>query len=411
LTDRSADTAHTASPAGAFIVHRIVIEPLDDRQLERRFRRAPEQSPRMIPLKSVRRPALALLTSLLLAACGGSDDTSPAPSGAPSGMAPEPPTASPPPATPAAGAPSPMALPPPVLSFTDTGISVTDGLTSNGRWSVTSPLDGLGWEYSLDMGRTWIRGDGDSFEVTGEGPQTIWARTFDVNGNTSEIVMTSCTLDTVAPAAPQVSPLAGTMLTAIRIDGLEAMATWEYSVDEQQTWVPGPGDALTFAGNVIRRVWSRQVDAAGNRSPAVATVLDAPETPGWFEASGASLDPTALPNWEGTLLLHGEVWRPDTDFVRFEVPAGQQLRALRLVHYRSPDEIAFYALQRGPVFDAGTDVQRMVAWKHLGPPDRLVNLLAAVEPAARGPGFFVLWVNQTGDERTEYAIEIELGPP
>ena len=304
-----------------------------------------------------------------------------------------------------------MVLPPPVLRFNDTGISVTDGLTSNGRWSVSSPLDGLGWEYSLDMGRTWIRGEGDSFEVTGDGPKTIWARTFDVNGNTSEIVMTSCTLDTLAPEAPEVSPLAGATLQSIRIAGLEAMARWEYSLDAQQTWISGRGDSLAFAGNAIRQVWTRQVDAAGNPSAAIATTLDAPGSPGLFEASGAPLDPTALPGWQGTLLLHGEVWRPDTDFVRFEVPGGQQLRALRLVHYRSPDEVAFYALQRGPVFDAGTDVQRMISWKHLGPPDLRVNLLETVEPAARGPGLFVLWVNQTGDERTEYAIEIEIGPP
>jgi hypothetical protein len=121
--------------------------------------------------------------------------------------------------------------------------------------------------------------------------------------------------------------------------------------------------------------------------------------------------PTALPRWSGTLVLHGEVSRPDTDFVRFEVPAGQRLRALRLVHYASADPIAFYALQRGPVFDAGTDVQRMIAWKHLGPGDRAINLLDAVDAASLGPGFLVLWVNQTGTDLTRYAIEIEIGAP
>ena len=87
------------------------------------------------------------------------------------------------------------------------------------------------------------------------------------------------------------------------------------------------------------------------------------------------------------------------------------LRALRLVHYASPDLVAFYALQRGPVFDAGTDVQRMIAWKHLGPSDRSVNLLEAVDAQALGAGFFVLWVNQTGIDLTKYAIEIEIGVP
>jgi hypothetical protein len=93
------------------------------------------------------------------------------------------------------------------------------------------------------------------------------------------------------------------------------------------------------------------------------------------------------------------------------VPEGQRLRALRLVHYASPDLVAFYALQRGPVFDAGTDVQRMIAWKHLGPGDRSVNLLETVDARALGAGLFVLWVNQTGTDLTKYAIEIEIGAP
>jgi len=305
----------------------------------------------------------------------------------------------------------PVVLPPPVLSFNDTGVSVSDGITFNGKWSVAALLDGLGWEYSLDMGRTWIRGEGEGFEVAGDGRKTIWVRSFDQQGNTSEIVMTSCTLDTTAPAAPQVAVAEGASLPTVSVAGLEAMASWEYSVDEQATWNPGRGTTLAFAGNAVRRVWTRQRDAAGNPSPAVATMLDHPASSGWVEVSGMAMMPTALPRWSGTLVLHGEVSRPDTDFVRFEVPAGQRLRALRLVHYASPDPIAFYALQRGPVFDAGTDVQRMIAWKHLGPDDRAINLLDAVDAASLGPGFLVLWVNQTGTDLTRYAIEIEIGAP
>ena len=354
---------------------------------------------------------LGLLLGLpLLASCGGggAPGTPGDGAGGATGADADARAAAPPAPAPARPA---VRIPPPALSFDDTGVSVTDGLTANGRWWVGDLPDGLGWEYSLDMGRSWIRGAGDGFEVTGDGSKTIWVRAFDAQGNTSEIVMTSCTLDTTAPAAPQVGALAGAPLPAIRVDGLEPGAGWEYSVDEQRSWIPARDAAIAFAGNAIRRVWSRQADAAGNRSPAVVTVLDEPASPGWIEASGAALEPTALPRWEGTLMLHGEVWRTDTDFVRVEVPAGRRLRALRLVHYASPDPIAFYALQRGPVFDAGTDVQRMIAWKHLGPADRLANLLEAVDPGALGAGAYVLWINQTGGDRTEYAIEVEIGTP
>ena len=365
-----------------------------------------------MPVRSASRPRLAFLLAglLLLASCGGSGDAGDAVGAATTSGAGAGPGTNPD-VSPAAPARPAVRLPPPALSFDDTGISVSDGLTANGKWWVGALPDGLGWEYSLDMGRTWTRGDGGGFEVSGDGSKTIWVRSFDAQGNTSEIVMTSCTLDTTAPAAPQVGTLAGATLPAIRIEGLEPGATWEYSVDGQRSWIPGRGSTLAFAGNAIRQVWSRQADGAGNRSPAVVTMLDEPASPGWIEASGAPLEPTGLPPWEGTLLLHGEVWRPDTDFVRLDVPVGQRLRALRLVHYASPDPIAFYALQRGPVFDAGTDVQRMIAWKHLGPADRLTNLLDAVDAGARGPGAFVLWINQTGGDRTEYAIEVEVGPP
>ena len=366
-----------------------------------------------------RRWPTAVLGMLLLGACGAGGTGNPAPAvdqpaagSASSAVDAAPPgTATPGGAAGSTASSTPRVLPPPVLSFTDTGISVSDGLTSNGKWRVAALLDGLGWEYSLDMGRTWIRGEGDGFEVTGDGRRTLWVRSFDPQGNTSEIVVVSCTLDTVAPAAPQVVALAGAALPTIVVDGLEPMATWEYSVDDQRNWVRGAGASLTPAGNGVRRIWWRQVDAAGNPSMASSTRLDEPASPGWFEPSAEALAPTALPAWEATLLLHGEISRPDMDFVSFEVPPGRRLRSLRLVHYESVDPIAFYALQRGPAFDAGTNVQRMLSWKHLGPSDRFVELLAAVPADERGPGIYTLWMNQTGVDRTAYAIEIGIGPP
>lgn len=308
------------------------------------------------------------------------------------------------------GSSAPVALPKPVLSFNDTGVSVSDGLTFNGKWSVTELFAGLGWEWSLDQGRTWIRGEGDSFLVAGDGPKMIWVRTFDGLGNFSEIVMVSCTLDTTMPMQPQVSVIEGA-LPAIQISGLEPMAGWEYSVDEQRTWIRGSGLSLPVAGNYLPRIWTRQVDAAGNASPAIATLLETPATAtatGWIEASGNPLEPTVLPQWEGTLLLHGVVIRGDADFVRFDVPQGYLLRSMRLVAYDSIDTVAFYALQKSPVFDAGTDISRMVSWKHLGPPDLLAELLGSVAVAERGAGPYTLWIQQTGADRTAYAIDITI---
>jgi len=362
------------------------------------------------PSCALTRFSAALLCLVIVAACGGGGGGS-VDSAAPSGpMAAEPALISPgtsssPMPT---SAPAPVVLPKPVLSFDDTGVSVSDGLTFNGKWSVSSLFGGLGWEWSVDQGRTWIRGEGDSFVVAGDGAKLIWVRTFDGLGNFSEIVMVSCTLDTTMPMQPQVSVIAAGLPT-IQIQGLEPMAGWEYSVDEQRTWIRGTGMSLSLAGNHVRKIWSRQIDAAGNASPAVATMLDGPDTAnGRVEASNDPMAPTALPRWESTLLLHGEVTRGDADFVRFDVPQGYQLRSMRLVYYDSPDPIAFYALQKAPVFDAGTNVQRMLSWKHLGPPDLLVELLSGVAPTARNAGAYTLWVQQTGVDRTAYAIEIKI---
>jgi hypothetical protein len=91
----------------------------------------------------------------------------------------------------------------PVLSFNDTGLNVTDGITSNGKWGVES--QGIDWEFSLDQGITWARGSGGSFEVKGDGAKMIWVRARDSAGNTSEIVRVNCVLDTTPPAAVAIS--------------------------------------------------------------------------------------------------------------------------------------------------------------------------------------------------------------
>jgi hypothetical protein len=148
---------------------------------------------------------------------------------------------------------SAVTLKAPQLSFTDTGLSVTDGVTRNGLWSVTS--DDLAWEYSLDQGRSWIKGVGGSFEVQGDGPKMIWVRARDDAGNTSEIVMVTCVLDTTPPAPVAVAPDSLDATRTLRITGLEPDARWEYSLDEQGPWLQGTGPALGVLGNALGRLW------------------------------------------------------------------------------------------------------------------------------------------------------------
>ena len=292
----------------------------------------------------------------------------------------------------------------PVLSFTDTGLSVTDGTTRIGAWRVNSPES---WEFSFDRGATWIRGQGDNFNVEGDGAKTIWVRAFDNMGNTSEIEMVSCVLDTMPPAAVQAAVVTQDQTRLVKVSGVENQGQWEYSLDDTRTWLTGTGDSLALMGNALTVVWLRQVDLAGNRSPLERVNLFEPDSPTWHEASVNPLQPSVLSLQQSkTAVIHGSVVAGDLDFIRWDIPVGQRLQSLRLVHYVSPDPIAFYALQRAAVFDAGYDVKRMLVYGHMGPKDLNRNVLQDVDANQLSAGPMTLWFQQTGSQATVYAIEL-----
>lgn len=299
-------------------------------------------------------------------------------------------------------------LPKPVLSFTDTGLSVTDGVTRVGAWQVSS-LEG--WEYSFDMGNNWVRGQGDYFDVVGDGAKTIWVRARDDMGNTSEIVMISCVLDTTPPTAIRTDVQLQSQTRLVNVAGVEFEGRWEYSVDDQRSWFPGSGDRLAVMGNALPAIWLRQVDLAGNPSASNRVDLFDPESPTWHEASSHPDQPSFLPlNGARTVILHGSVLQGDADYIRWDTPAGQRLQSIRLIRYASADPIAFFALQRSPVFDAGFDVSRMLTYGHIGPQDLARNVLQAIAPIQLGPGAVTLWFQQTGPQVTDYAIELTFEP-
>lgn len=306
--------------------------------------------------------------------------------------------------SPVAGA---VILKTPVLSFNDTGLNVTDGVTSNGLWAVESA--GIDWEFSLDQGVTWMWGSGTSFEVKGDGAKMIWVRARDDAGNTSEIVRVNCVLDTTPPAAVAISGQAEGVTNTFKLSGIEPGARWEYSLDEQRSWSAGKGSALGALGNHLGRVWLRQVDMAGNVSAAQGFDLQSPAVLS-HEASGDPLQPSVLTPGLQTYLIHGVVVRGDADYVSWDIPKGQQLVSVKLVQYVSEDAIAFYALQPNKVFDAGVNVSRMLVYGHMGPSDLGRNVLANVPKSLLGEGSMTLWFQQTGPLPTRYAMEVMLSP-
>lgn len=338
----------------------------------------------------------------LLTACGGSGEAS-------DPVVPATPSVPVTPITPPPATGGTVSLKPPQLAFTDTGLSVTDGVTRNGLWSVAN--DGFGWEYSLDQGRTWLQGVGGWFEVKGDGPKMIWVRSKDDAGNTSEIVIVTCVLDTMPPQAPSVSPQTDGITRSLQINGLETGGRWEYSLDEQRTWLLGTGSSIGVLGNGLNTLWLRQVDTAGNASAPQTIELEMPANDAWHEASGNPMQPSVLMlTGNRTTLIHGSVVRGDADYIRWDIPQGQRLTSLRLVHYVSDDNIAFYAIQRASVFDAGVDVNRMLVYGHMGPADLARNVVSALPTDRLGAGPMTLWFQQTGPLPTRYAIEVTVQP-
>jgi hypothetical protein len=308
-----------------------------------------------------------------------------------------------PPPKPKAGA---VKLPAPVLSFNDTGLSVSDGITRNGLWDVDSA--DIDWEFSFDQGQTWTRGQGNTFEVKDDGAKMIWVRARDDAGNTSEIVRVRCVLDTLAPLALSVTPQLDGLTNRLQLSGLESGARWEYSLNGQAPWHVGSGPALGVLGHGIAQVWLRQVDVAGNASVAQAIDLQSPSLLA-HDASGNPLQPSVLASGLQTYVVHGVVLRGDADHVRWEVPQGQMLMSFKLVHYAS-DDFASYALQRSTVFDAGMDTTRLLAFGQIGPSDLNRNVLANTGPQRRGEGPMTLRFQQNGPLPTPYAIELTLAP-
>jgi len=281
-------------------------------------------------------------------------------------------------------------------------------VTRTGLWSVSSS-DGLGWEFSLDSGKTWTRGEGNSFEVMGDGQKTIWVRARDELGNTSEIVVAKCTLDTMSPAAVATVSSGNALMRALSLQGLEPNALWEFSLDQGRSWQAGRGTSLSVSGNAMASLQLRQTDVAGNPSLPVAVDLLAQAT-GWTEASGNPMMPTVLGPLTYSTLIHGDVVAGDADYVSIEIPGGFRLSSASFVFYDSPDRIAFFAVQRKPVFDAGFDTGKMLTFGHFGPSDLNRNLVGSVSPAELGTGPLTFWIQQTGQMATRYALLLSIEP-
>jgi Bacterial Ig-like domain len=171
---------------------------------------------------------------------------------------------------------------PSVALATDSGTSATDKITKTSTLNVTGLEAGATWEYTLN-GTTWQAGTGTTITgITGDGAKSVQVRETDTAGNTSSASTAyTFTLDTTV-AAPSVALAtdSGTSATdkitntsTLNVTGLEAGATWQYSLDNGATWNAGTGTTITgITGDGAKSVIVQQTDSAGNASNASSAV-------------------------------------------------------------------------------------------------------------------------------------------
>src|SRR6185369_733321 len=150
---------------------------------------------------------------------------------------------------------------------TDTGVSSSDQITNSGALTLSGIETGATVEYSTDGGSLWS----SSFTAS-EGANTVDVRQIDVAGNVSGSTVLSFTLDTISPAAPNVTLTTDTGVSssdqitnsgALTLSGIEPGATVEYSTDGGSHW------SNSFAASEgANTVDVRQIDVAGNTSSA-----------------------------------------------------------------------------------------------------------------------------------------------
>ncbi|MBO9688498.1 MAG: hypothetical protein J7598_17975 [Mitsuaria chitosanitabida] len=179
----------------------------------------------------------------------------------------------------------------PQLTLHAPGASRDGLLGAAGEVRVAALEAGARWEYSLDGGKTWQAGSGTALipaALGADGSKTLLVAQINDQGGRSAAGQLQFDMDTIAPVGPALSLVADTGASStdgwsssgtLRVDGLEADARWQYSVDGGVSWWNGTGttiEAAQLGGDGAKEVQVRQTDAAGNEGPigSLRVVLD-----------------------------------------------------------------------------------------------------------------------------------------
>jgi len=218
---------------------------------------------------------------------------------------------------------------PTLTLINDSGRKNNDFITNDGKVGVSDLESGyFDWQYSTDNEKTWIKGSGSDFTLTGDGVKNVVATQIDSEGNRSiKDGRLNFVLDTVA-LPPKItliydSGAAEDLLTnngAVIVTNLEPQASWQYSLDNGSTWKTGNEQRLTVKDDGVKTVLVRQTDIAGNLSDSASltftldTQIDLPQIALQIDSGEHSTD--KITN-QGTVVVsnleNGATWQYSTD--------------------------------------------------------------------------------------------------
>ncbi len=171
---------------------------------------------------------------------------------------------------------------PSVALASDAGKSAVDGISKLGQVTVSGLEAGGTWQYSVDSGNTWstqLAASVNSFSLApaSYGPGLVRVRQTDLAGNLSTVGQNALTLniDQSPPATPTLALASDTGASAsdgisqngtLTVSGLEADATWQYSLNGGSSWTSGSGNSFSLAAGsyAANTVQVKQTDVAGN---------------------------------------------------------------------------------------------------------------------------------------------------
>ncbi|WP_431305308.1 Ig-like domain-containing protein [Sediminicoccus sp. BL-A-41-H5] len=162
--------------------------------------------------------------------------------------------------------------------FTDSGTSSSDFLSNDSTFTLSLAGQEAGatvvWQRSTDGGANWSTTTAQQSSIA-DGSYQFRAVVTDAAGNSSTSNVVSTTIDATV-AKPTVAlandtGVAGDNITtdgSVNVGSLEALATWQYSLDSGNNWTSGSGTSFsvpvgTYAAGAVL---VRQTDAAGNVS-------------------------------------------------------------------------------------------------------------------------------------------------